>query len=185
MQTPRRKINFANRASVVQTPETVQNERNTSATLNQGKKSNSILNGIEINRDDFSERDFQHLQSIKEKAPSLKESKKMNINSLMDDMKLSASDRTFIVNEMNAINNNKNNSNKSSTIDDPFSRLERVLSQDSSIMVLLDQWTKEVESTLGKSIVDPTSLSEEELKKIQPAPEKLQEVIKFMFFGDK
>ena len=185
LQTPRRKINFSNRAHTLQTPESKETDNNKATSTQQTKKNDSILSNVVIDRDGLSESDYQQLLSIKENAPSVKNSKKMDINSLMEDMKLTASDRTFIMNEMNNINNQNNSNATNNATNDPFSRLERILSQDSSIMDLLDQWTKQVESTLGKSITDPTLLSEEELKKIPPAPEKLQEVIKFMFFADK
>ena len=42
---------------------------------------------------------------------------------------------------------------------------------------------KEVEKAIGKSIADPSKLTEEDFKKVPPVPQKLQEVVQFMMSG--
>ena len=52
-------------------------------------------------------------------------------------------------------------------------------------MILMDKWINEVEQKLGKDLVNFTSLTQEDIKKIPPPPEKLQEVVKYLFSSDK
>lgn len=141
---------------------------------NPSQQSKSVLKDVQIDPSGLSEQDIQRFNMMKENAPSSSDLKKMNMNTLMKDMGLSKSDQEFLMNNINQPNPS-----------DPLSRLERILSQDSSIMPLLENWQKEVEQALGKGVDNPLSLTKEDITRIPPAPEKLQNVIKYMFSNEK
>lgn len=172
LHTPRRKLASAIRYEPV-SEEPVKSPPPVEEKPQQPTKQPSILNGVTIDKQGLSEQEYQKLETIKESTPSVNDLRKMNVNSLMEETKLTNEDRKFIVEEMN----------QSKQKDDPFHRLERILTQDDSIIPLLDKWTSDVEAALGKKVNNPTELTQEEIKKIPPIPEKLQDVMKFMFSG--
>ena len=117
------------------------------------KKESGILDNVQIDKENLSETDYRFLQSVKESAPRIKDTKKMTVNNLLQEMDLTKDDLSFMVKEMNR---QKNPSS------DPFSRLENLIQQDNSIMILMDKWINEVEQKLGKDLVNFTSLIEQE-----------------------
>lgn len=137
----------------------------------------SVLEGVNIPRENLTEAEYQQLKTIQQNAPTSEELKRINPQEMLKEMQLSKDDLSFMARELNAA--------QSPTRDDPFSRLERLITKDDSIMKLLDQWMMDVEKAVGKSVNNPLALSEEELKKIPPAPEKLQDVVKYMFSSGK
>ena len=61
-----------------------------------------------------------------------------------------------------------------------FSRLERMLSNDSSILDSYDSWLKETERVLGSKADHPESLTEDDIAKMPPVPEKLREMLQYI-----
>ena len=99
-------------------------------------------------------------------------------------MNLTASDRQFIDSEIKRLASEPLHPRKSVDAA-PFERLEKLMSEDESIYTSLEQWMKEVEKVVGSKVNNPSSLSEDEIRNLPPAPQKLQEVIQFMLSGKK
>ena len=66
-----------------------------------------------------------------------------------------------------------------------LAKLERLLSQDPSLFDTYNAWIADVEKAIGKDVGNPSLLTEEDMKKIPPAPEKLQELARFMMSVNK
>ena len=100
----------------------------------------------------------------------------------MKDIGLTEEEKNLIVSEMRSMPKDET-LHVDTTHQGEYDRLEELMRDDSSIMSTLAAWTKEVEKAIGKSIADPSKLTEEDFKKVPPVPQKLQEVVQFMMSG--
>lgn len=99
-------------------------------------------------------------------------------------MGLTASDRRFIESELRDIES-KPLPSVQNVDTAPFERLEKIMLEDEGIYDSFEQWMKEVEKVVGDKVNNPTSLTEEEIKSLPPAPLKLQEAMRYMLSGEK
>ena len=99
-------------------------------------------------------------------------------------MGLTASDRQFIESELRDIESKPLPSPKNVDMT-PFERLEKIMREDEGIYASFEQWMKEVEKVVGEKVNNPTSLTEEEIKNLPPAPVKVQEAMRYMLSGKK
>ena len=162
-------------------PEEKKPEIDTSSSPEQPR--NSLLYDFKIDRSGMSDSDYamaKKLQSIfkdpKYKAPKDKDS-------LLKEMGLTSSDMDLINSEMKKIDQTKTTAKASAHDYAQLEKLERLLREDTSIFDTYNKWLESVEKALGKSIGDPSSLTEEDMKNIPPAPAKLQELARFMMSG--
>ena len=147
------------------------------------KPKNSLLYDFEIDRSGMSDSDYEmakKLQTIfkdpKYKAPKDKDS-------LLKEIGLKSSDFDMINSELRNCEQTKTKVQASEHDYAQLEKLERLLREDPSIFDTYSKWLESVEKAMGKSIGDPSSLTEEDLKNIPPAPEKLQELARFMMSG--
>ena len=120
------------------------------------------------------------LQSIF-KDPNYKAPK--DKNSLLKEIGLTSKDMDMIDSELKKYEQTKTKVKASEQDYAQLEKLERILREDSSIFDTYNKWFESVEKALGKSIGDPSTLTEEDIKNIPPAPEKLQELARFMMSG--
>lgn len=142
----------------------------------------SLMFDFNIKQDNLSDTEFE---SVKHLYEELKDPKRTNVRSiptLMKDIGLTEEEKNLIVSEMRSMPQDQP-LHVDTTHREEYQRLEDLLRDDASIMPTLDAWTKDVEKAIGKSISDPSKLTEEDFKKVPPAPQKLQDVIKFMMTG--
>ena len=162
-------------------PEVQKPEVDTNSSPEQPKS--SLLYDFEIDRSGMSDSDYamaKKLQSIF-KDPKYKGPK--DKDSLLQEIGLTSSDMDLINSEMKKLEQTNTIVKASEHDYAQMERLERLLREDSSIFDTYNKWLESVEKALGKSIGDPSSLTEEDMKNIPPAPAKLQELVHFMMPG--
>ena len=142
----------------------------------------SLMFDFDINQDNLSDAEFESVKRLYDALKDPKRSKARSIPELMKDIGLTEEEKNLIVSEMRSMPKDET-LHVDTTHQGEYDRLEELMRDDSSIMSTLAAWTKEVEKAIGKSIADPSKLTEEDFKKVPPVPQKLQEVVQFMMSG--
>lgn len=142
----------------------------------------SLMFDFKINQDNLSDAEFEQVKRLREAMSDPKRARSTNITSLMNDIGLTEEEKRIMVKEMQSIPKDKP-VHLDSAYQEEFRRLEQVMRDDGGVFPLMEKWTKDVERALGKSISDPTQLTEEDFKKIPPVPQKLLDVVKYMMSG--
>ena len=147
---------------------------------NPEKKKESLLYDMKIDRKGLSEADYQYVTNLQKVLSDPSNVKVRDTKELYKEIGLTEDDQKFMIEELKKAKGAP--PPKESTPDEraKLSRLERLLSNDSSILDSYDSWLKEVEKVLGPKVDHPESLTEEEITKIPPVPEKLREMIQYM-----
>ena len=142
----------------------------------------SLMFDFDIKQDNLSDTEFESVKRLYDALKDPKRSKARSIPELMKDIGLTEEEKNLIVSEMRSMPKDET-LHVDTTHQGEYDRLEELMRDDSSIMSTLAAWTKEVEKAIGKSIADPSKLTEEDFKKVPPVPQKLQEVVQFMMSG--
>lgn len=142
----------------------------------------SLMFDFDIKQDNLSDAEFESVKRLYDALKDPKRSKARSIPELMKDIGLTEEEKNLIVSEMRSMPKDET-LHVDTTHQGEYDRLEELMRDDSSIMSTLAAWTKEVEKAIGKSIADPSKLTEEDFKKVPPVPQKLQEVVQFMMSG--
>lgn len=142
----------------------------------------SLMFDFDIKQDNLSDAEFESVKRLYDALKDPKRSKARSIPELMKDIGLTEEEKNLIVSEMRSMPKDET-LHVDTTHQGEYDRLEELMRDDSSIMSTLATWTKEVEKAIGKSIADPSKLTEEDFKKVPPVPQKLQEVVQFMMSG--
>lgn len=142
----------------------------------------SLMFDFKINQDNLSDAEFEQVKRLREAMSDPKRARSTNITSLMNDIGLTEEEKRIMVKEMQSIPKDKP-VHVDNTYQEEFRRLEQVMRDDDGVFPLMEKWTKDVEKALGKSVSDPTQLTEEDFKKIPPVPQKLLDVVKYMMSG--
>ena len=142
----------------------------------------SLMFDFDIKQDNLSDAEFESVKRLYDALKDPKRSKARSIPELMKDICLKEEEKNLIVSEMRSMPKDET-LHVDTTHQGEYDRLEELMRDDSSIMSTLAAWTKEVEKAIGKSIADPSKLTEEDFKKVPPVPQKLQEVVQFMMSG--
>ena len=144
----------------------------------------SLLYDLPISREGFTDEEFESVQQLRDAVADPANLKSKSPQDLFKSMGLTTSDRQFIESELRAIESKPLPSLKNVDTT-PFERLEKIMLEDDGIYDSFEQWMKEVESVVGDKVNNPTSLTEEEIKNLPPAPRKLQEAMQYMLSGKK
>lgn len=148
------------------------------------KPKESLLYDFPLPHDGFTAEEYESLEQLRDAVADPANVKTRNPQELFRSMNLTASDRQFIDSEIKRLASEPLHPRKNVDAA-PFERLEKLMSEDESIYTSLEQWMKEVEKVVGSKVNNPSSLSEDEIRNLPPAPQKLQEVVQFMLSGKK
>ena len=142
----------------------------------------SLMFDFDIKQDNLSDAEFESVKRLYDALKDPKRSKARSIPELMKDIGLTEEEKNLIVSEMRSMPKDET-LHVDTTHQGEYDRVEELMRDDAIIMSTLATWTKEVEKAIGKSIADPSKLTEEDFKKVPPVPQKLQEVVQFMMSG--
>ena len=144
------------------------------------KKKESLLYDMKIDRKGLSEADYQYVTNLQKVLSDPANIKARDTKELYKEIGLTEDDQKFMIEELKKAKTAP--PPKGSTPDEraKLSRLERMLTNDSSILDSYNSWLKEVEKVLWSKVDHPESLTEEEIALIPPVPDKLREMIQYM-----
>ena len=148
------------------------------------RKRASLLYDLPISREGFTDEEFESIQQLRDAVADPANLKSKSPQDLFKSMGLTASDRQFIESELRDIESKPLPSPKNVDTT-PFERLEKIMREDEGIYASFEQWMKEVEKVVGEKVNNPTSLTEEEIKNLPPAPVKVQEAMRYLLSGKK
>lgn len=148
------------------------------------RKRASLLYDFPLTHEGFTDAEFESIQRLHDAVADPANLKSKSPQDLFKSMGLTASDRRFIESELRDIES-KPLPSVQNVDTAPFERLEKIMLEDEGIYDSFEQWMKEVEKVVGDKVNNPTSLTEEEIKSLPPAPLKLQEAMRYMLSGEK
>lgn len=144
------------------------------------KKKESLLYDMTIDRKGLSEADYQQALNMQKVMSDPANVKVRDTKELYKEMGLTEEDQKFMVEELKKAKTAPPPKEPTPEERRKFSRLERMLSNDSSILDSYDSWLKETERVLGSKADHPESLTEDDIAKIPPVPEKLREMLQYI-----
>lgn len=144
------------------------------------KPKESLLYDFEIDRAGMSDSDYKLAKQLQAALRDSNNGLPKDAQSLFKEIGITSKDFDRIGEEVKRFEQEKTKAPTSNHNYSQLAKLERLLSQDPSLFDTYNAWIADVEKAIGKDVGNPSILTEEDMKKIPPAPEKLQELARFM-----
>lgn len=149
------------------------------------KPKESLLYNFEIDRTNMSDSDYKLAKQLQAALQDPNNGLPKNTQSLFKEIGITSKDFDQIGEEVKRFEKEKTKTPNPNHNYSQLAKLERLLSQDPSLFDTYNAWIADVEKAIGKDVGNPSLLTEEDMKKIPPAPEKLQELARFMMSVNK